>query len=1009
MKGLCIIVKKDYSIFNLCNCVIYNQTLNINEIDFLPINIDISKVVQNFIVIIREYFPQFKLNLISNVSTYNYSSLFCLTSEDYNLIQNTPIISKISNIGSVGILKLNTNKEFQYKLDTNTFDKVHNLNFNQIEKYNGDKPIKFKINIVSKGNINALLLPKKNRIYGETNSDNKIFLIQQYFIHSDKNRQKELDYCIKTNSENPFIDEIFLLNEEIYKSKILISNKITQSQIYRRIKFSDVLRFIKYNLDGYVIFSNSDIFFDKSIELIKYSTLNSEKSIETLCRFEYDGKKKLDDCILKSKPRFNCQDTWIVHSKFIKELSNNDITKFNFDLGVPGCDHKLLYEINNLGFIVYNNPNKLRSYHYHSSQIRNYDSKNLLDLPFAYSDPVVDNLTKNQDFLNDTNLFWQYPVITEKEFFNQNYKDKFYLPVPWATILDKFKDKLNFIVSFIKQYYQEDNYYTCCQSIHYRKLIEVFKVCNITKVYTPHKVIGLDTEDNIQYLPCPLYAVNIEDNNRNENIKDIKLVTRRCKYLYSFQGAWMKHYISDIRKKIFNLPKKDGVYIKNTGEWHFEKNVYTSDQNKDEVVVNTVEANNDNLNYNELLMNSYFTLCPSGAGPNSIRFWEALGSASVPILIADTLDLPKHSLWDKSIIRISEKELILLLEQDILKKIPYEQIVIRRKNCLKIYEYFRKNYKNNSTKAIVHYCCGSYKYGDIGGVARYDFDLQNVFPDRIFFHGPSEKTLLIEFLNKNPNSIVFTDNHLACDIPNKYFTYIVHHGCALTHAEREPGWDKYWKELCCNGQLKMLNYRDPKNTHIISISQFCTDEFKKHFGSKYEKFRRIKILHSSQISPSIKLKWNTKPIVLHNCNGCNKGQSTTMHLQKKAPQYIFNKLHCKADKGLIKFWNKKKETIYKNCDIFLQLSLSEGYGYSTLDALFCGLPVVATNVGLFYEDLPEDCFVKLDYKKRDDLDYVIDKINYAWKNRELLTKRAHDWIIKNCDFEEWRRKMLKLI
>ena len=74
-------------------------------------------------------------------------------------------------------------------------------------------------------------------------------------------------------------------------------------------------------------------------------------------------------------------------------------------------------EINNLGFTVYNNPDKLRSYHYHSSQIRNYNSKNLLDLPFAYSDPIVDNLTKNQDFLNDTNLFWQYPVITEKEFY----------------------------------------------------------------------------------------------------------------------------------------------------------------------------------------------------------------------------------------------------------------------------------------------------------------------------------------------------------------------------------------------------------------------------------------------------------------------------------------------------------------------------------------------------------------------------------------------------------------
>ena len=78
--------------------------------------------------------------------------------------------------------------------------------------------------------------------------------------------------------------------------------------------------------------------------------------METLCRFEYDGKKKLEDCILKSKPRFNCQDTWIVHSNFIKDIADNDLFKFNFNLGVPGCDHKLLYEMNNLGFTIYNNP-----------------------------------------------------------------------------------------------------------------------------------------------------------------------------------------------------------------------------------------------------------------------------------------------------------------------------------------------------------------------------------------------------------------------------------------------------------------------------------------------------------------------------------------------------------------------------------------------------------------------------------------------------------------------------
>ena len=47
----------------------------------------------------------------------------------------------------------------------------------------------------------------------------------------------------------------------------------------------------------------------------------------------------------------------------------------------------------------------------------------------------------------------------------------------------------------------------------------------LLKVYTPHKIIGLDTEDNIQYLPCPLYAVNIENTDRNKNLRDIKLIT----------------------------------------------------------------------------------------------------------------------------------------------------------------------------------------------------------------------------------------------------------------------------------------------------------------------------------------------------------------------------------------------------------------------------------------------------------------------------------------------------
>ena len=45
-----------------------------------------------------------------------------------------------------------------------------------------------------------------------------------------------------------------------------------------------------------------------------------------------------------------------------------------------------------------------------------------------------------------------------------------------------------------------------------------------------------------------------------------------------------------------------------------------------------------------LLLNSKYTLCPSGSGPNSIRLWESLACGSIPIILSDTLDLPSHKI-----------------------------------------------------------------------------------------------------------------------------------------------------------------------------------------------------------------------------------------------------------------------------------------------------------------------------------------------------------------------------
>lgn len=311
---------------------------------------------------------------------------------------------------------------------------------------------------------------------------------------------------------------------------------------------------------------------------------------------------------------------------------------------------------------------------------------------------------------------------------------------------------------------------------------------------------------------------------------------------------------------------------------------------------------------------------------------------------------------------------------------------------------------------IIHYCCGSYDIGDCGGVARYDYQIKLAFPDRKFFQGPRMKKEMLAYLEKCDKPIVITDNHLSIDIPNKYPLILVHHGSALTHAERDPYWDKYWKNLCCNGQKKMLDFRDPKKTKIVSISQFCMDEFNKFFPKTYPLFNNYKILHSSELDENIyKKTFNKIPVILGNWGQINKGKNIVSKLANTIRFIKFQQLNVRINNGNIEKFNREKQQIYCNSDIFLQLSKCEGNSYSALDAILCGIPLISTNVGFCYKDMPEDCFVKLDWKRINDISYIIKKIIYCLKNKERLAKNAREWYMKNCRLDDWKTKMHNLV
>ena len=305
---------------------------------------------------------------------------------------------------------------------------------------------------------------------------------------------------------------------------------------------------------------------------------------------------------------------------------------------------------------------------------------------------LIIRMIPTEQLLTSTQLFWQYPVITEKEFFNQNKNDDDFFGFPWATCIDKRIDT-NQLFKLLVQFKTDNPCYTCCQHISFRKLIPLFKVLNITTVYTPHKIKNEDEIKGVKLLPCPLYAVNFEDKNRNKEFENIDFLKNERKYLYSFMGGVQPGYLTNIRKNIFTMKHSEDTLIINTGDWHYNTTVYSNKQNfKNELNIDQNHVNKTKK-YNETLINSRYSLCPSGSGPNSIRFWESIACGCIPVLLADTLELPHNIEWENAIVILEEKNISNVYH--VLTNIDENKEEEMRENCLKIYKNLSNNFKNN--------------------------------------------------------------------------------------------------------------------------------------------------------------------------------------------------------------------------------------------------------------------------------------------------------------------------
>lgn len=302
-------------------------------------------------------------------------------------------------------------------------------------------------------------------------------------------------------------------------------------------------------------------------------------------------------------------------------------------------------------------------------------------LPANLSLGIVD--MSNEMEYGDDVLFWQYPCRTEADAYEAHQYLKgamisghivdTYIALPWATFVDKKsypEGILGLYASRIKAAKEIAGTFgftvrvnTVCQHIFWRDIQPYFEKVGITNLWISHKENGLEKlGDGIYLHAWPLYAVNYLDRSRRPGMQYIP--TDKKTIFASFVGAHMKHYLSDVRVRLKELANLPGFQIEIKDLWHFNKVVYNFQVAGDFEHKDSTQMD-EAYQYNQTLSNSLFSLCPVGAGPNSLRLWESLAIGSIPVNLSDRLQLPaldfvdpeKKLRWEDAIIFHAEKDL----------------------------------------------------------------------------------------------------------------------------------------------------------------------------------------------------------------------------------------------------------------------------------------------------------------------------------------------------------------
>lgn len=195
------------------------------------------------------------------------------------------------------------------------------------------------------------------------------YLLTTYYEAKNPERQAEYDFCINKNKVADF-DQIYILVEN-NKDKESAKEKfgVEVINIGRRPTFRDFFVFFSNEefADSINVVANTDIFFLNMQEVDRnIHRLQKGKSCFALTRYDFHLNRPSD---LYDHP--DSQDTWIFNGN--EKLL--DVQNIDFTMGLAGCDNRLAYELQQVGFEVLNPSKTIKTFHYHDVPIRtNADS-----------------------------------------------------------------------------------------------------------------------------------------------------------------------------------------------------------------------------------------------------------------------------------------------------------------------------------------------------------------------------------------------------------------------------------------------------------------------------------------------------------------------------------------------------------------------------------------------------------------------------------------------------------